>query len=102
MPDQKRTRALTLGVAALSLITTTVAACGSSTQHSSSSTAAESGAPATGGPTKSTITIGYINDITGPGASTVADGTAAAQARVDMQNADGGVNGHPLKLVVSD
>jgi branched-chain amino acid transport system substrate-binding protein len=51
---------------------------------------------------KSVITIGYITSETGVASSTFADGAAGAQARVDLQNAQGGVNGHKLKLVVED
>ena len=51
---------------------------------------------------KSTITIGYITDLTGVASSTFADGAGGAQARIDAQNAAGGVNGHKLKLVVED
>ncbi len=50
----------------------------------------------------STITIGYINDLTGVASSTFADGPGAAQARIDLQNAEGGVDGHKLKLIVED
>jgi branched-chain amino acid transport system substrate-binding protein len=52
--------------------------------------------------TKSTIVIGYITDLTGVASSTFADGAGGAQARIDAQNAAGGVNGHKLKLVVED
>ena len=34
--------------------------------------------------------------------STFADGTGGAQARIDLQNAKGGIDGHPLKLVAED
>ena len=51
---------------------------------------------------KSPIVIGMIADVTGPAASTFADGPGGAQARIDLQNAQGGVDGHPLKLVVED
>ena len=59
------------------------------------------GAPAAGA-AKSPIVIGYISDLTGFAASTFADGPGGAKARIDAQNAKGGVNGHPLKLVVED
>jgi branched-chain amino acid transport system substrate-binding protein len=61
------------------------------------------GAPATtAGASKSPIVIGYISSLTGVASSTFADGTGGAQARIDLQNAKGGVNGHPLKLVAED
>jgi branched-chain amino acid transport system substrate-binding protein len=48
------------------------------------------------------ITIGYIGDLTGVASSTFADGPGGARARVDAQNAKGGVNGHHIKLLVVD
>ncbi len=58
--------------------------------------------PAASGAAASTITIGYVTDLTGVASSTFADGAGGAQARIDLQNAQGGVNGHKLKLVVED
>ena len=52
--------------------------------------------------TKSPLIIGYVGEQTGALSSTFGDGTLAAQARVDLQNAKGGVDGHPIKLVVAD
>jgi len=52
--------------------------------------------------TAKTITIGMINDTTGVASSSFADGVGAAQARVALQNAEGGVDGRKLKLVVAD
>jgi branched-chain amino acid transport system substrate-binding protein len=51
---------------------------------------------------KSAIVIGYITDETGVASSTFEDGPGGAQARIDLQNAEGGVDGHPLKLVTED
>ncbi len=51
---------------------------------------------------KSPIVIGYISDLTGFASSTFADGVGGARARIDAQNAAGGVNGHQLKLVAED
>jgi branched-chain amino acid transport system substrate-binding protein len=55
----------------------------------------------TPGVTASTITLGLITELTGPGAS----GTGmvqSAEARIDQQNAEGGVYGRKIKLVVMD
>ena len=52
--------------------------------------------------TKSPIELGFIGDLTGAAASTFANGPAGAQARIDVQNAEGGVDGHQLKMIVSD
>ena len=48
------------------------------------------------------ITLGFIGDITGLNSSVYGDTGAAAQARIDLQNAEGGVDGHKLKLIVED
>ena len=54
------------------------------------------------GVTPSTITIGFLNDATGVAVSDSADSLGAAQARVDLQNAQGGVNGRQIKIVTAD
>jgi branched-chain amino acid transport system substrate-binding protein len=51
---------------------------------------------------KAPIVIGYITDETGGSASSFANSPYGAEARIDAQNAVGGVNGHKLKLVVQD
>ncbi len=60
------------------------------------------GAGVAGAADKSPILVGYIGDLTGPAASTFADGAAAAQARIDLQNAQGGIDGHPIQMVTED
>jgi branched-chain amino acid transport system substrate-binding protein len=40
--------------------------------------------------------------VTGVSSSTFADGAGGAQARFALQNAQGGINGHPIKLVAKD
>jgi branched-chain amino acid transport system substrate-binding protein len=52
--------------------------------------------------TKSPIVIGYITDETGAASSTYVNAIQGAQARIDAQNAIGGVNGHKLELVAED
>jgi ABC-type branched-subunit amino acid transport system substrate-binding protein len=54
------------------------------------------------GAAKSPILLGYIGDFTGVSSSTFADGLGGAQARIDLQNAQGGVDGRKLKLVSFD
>jgi branched-chain amino acid transport system substrate-binding protein len=51
---------------------------------------------------KSPIIIGYITDETGAASSTYVNAIEGAQARIDAQNAIGGVNGHKLELVAED
>ncbi len=94
----KRHWGVVLVVAAL-----VASACGSSSGHGAA-TGTTPGTSATGSSAagKSPILLGYIGDLTGVASSTFADGAAGAQARIDVQNAEGGVNGHPLKMVTAD
>ncbi len=48
------------------------------------------------------ITIAYITDLTGEGAAENSASPAGFEARIDMQNAEGGVNGHKLVPLVID
>ena len=49
------------------------------------------------------ITIAYITDLTGEGGSENATSPAGFEARIDMQNAEGGVNGHKfVPLIIDD
>ena len=48
------------------------------------------------------ITIAYITDLTGEGAAENSASPAGFVARIDMQNAEGGVNGHKLVPLVID
>jgi branched-chain amino acid transport system substrate-binding protein len=69
----------------------------------SSAANGESGLTASApGVTAKTISIGYITSLTGLAASTFADGEAGALARIDQQNAKGGVDGRKLVLVAKD
>ncbi len=61
-------------------------------------TAAAPTATASPGP----ITIAYITDLTGEGAAENSASPAGFEARLDMQNAEGGVNGHKLVPLVID
>ena len=56
------------------------------------------GASATGSP----ITLAYITSLTGPGASEDAGTQSGFLARIDEQNAEGGVNGHKIVPLVID
>jgi branched-chain amino acid transport system substrate-binding protein len=64
------------------------------------STAAGTGAgtPATGSP----LSIGYVCSCTGPDASSVDAITPVYEAWAAWENANGGVNGHPIKLIKAD
>jgi branched-chain amino acid transport system substrate-binding protein len=61
-----------------------------------------SAASASASTSKAPIIIGYISDETGAAASTYINAIQGAQARIDAQNAIGGVNGHKLELVAED
>ena len=50
----------------------------------------------------SPITIAYVTDLTGAGAAENAGSQAAFEARLALQNAQGGVNGHKLVPLVID
>jgi branched-chain amino acid transport system substrate-binding protein len=60
------------------------------------------GSQAADAATKSTVTIGYVCDCTGPGAPEDVGAPGAFRARIDLQNAMGGVDGHKLSVLVLD
>jgi branched-chain amino acid transport system substrate-binding protein len=114
---QKSRFALTAVVAG-SLI---LAACGSSSKGTSSATTAAGSSATTAGTgsagttggsagntasdtgvTPTTIKIGYITSFTGVSDAGFSDGFGAAQARVDVLNNAGGVNGRKIQLVKVD
>jgi len=59
-------------------------------------------APASASASKPPILIGLVTDLTGPTASTYLNVVDGAEARIDAQNAAGGVDGRMLKLLVED
>jgi branched-chain amino acid transport system substrate-binding protein len=61
-----------------------------------------SSAPASASAGKAPILIGFVTDETGSASSTYTDAFDGAEARIDAQNAIGGVNGHKLVLVEED
>src|SRR5262249_20380219 len=79
-------RAWSAAAVMLACVALVSAACGSSSKSSS----------------KTPITIGFVGDLTGPGSSSFGDGFDGAMARFNAQNAAGGVNGHPIKLLRED
>ncbi len=48
------------------------------------------------------ITISMVTSLTGPGSSEFADAPAGFNARIALQNAEGGVNGHKIVGVIYD
>ncbi len=91
-----RRKALVL--AAVTVVATS--ACGSSAKSTSSSgsSTTQSGSHNTSSP----ITIGLVTSLTGPASANFNGAVQGAQARFDLQNAQGGVNGHQLKLDSGD
>jgi len=61
---------------------------------------ATSSTPASAAPAP--ITIAYISSLTGPGGSEDGTSPAGFEARLDLQNAEGGVHGHKLVPLVLD
>jgi branched-chain amino acid transport system substrate-binding protein len=61
-----------------------------------------SAAPASASTGKAPILIGFISDETGPSSSSYINAVEGAQARIDAQNAAGGVNGHKLEIMAAD
>jgi branched-chain amino acid transport system substrate-binding protein len=96
-------------VAVMAIVATT-AACGSSKSAGGSTgtagtgaTVGNSGSAASApGVTASDITVGLVTSQTGPAAADFYGNLQGAQARIDLQNAAGGVNHRQLKLTVGD
>ncbi len=96
------------------LVAMIAAACSSSKPSSSantSATTASNGTTATStagntasapGITPTTIKLGYITSVTGVSSAGFSDGFAAAEARADVQNAAGGIDGRKIELVQVD
>ncbi len=84
----------------------TMAACSSSKGTSASSsttggsqgTTASTGSAASGSP----FVIGTIADVTGPVASSLATTNQTLEAWASWINDNGGINGHPVKLIAKD
>jgi branched-chain amino acid transport system substrate-binding protein len=92
--------ALLAGVLAAAL---GVAACSSSSSSSSSSSgAAASGTSAAAAPKGALIKIGVIGSLTGAQASSSDQGATVAPAWAAWINASGGIDGHPVQVIVMD
>jgi branched-chain amino acid transport system substrate-binding protein len=87
---RKRGLRAVAGLAALSIAAIGVFATGASAQSS---------AP---GVTNDSVTIGYISSQTGVAAATHKNAHKSCQARIDAENAKGGVNGRKIDLQVID
>jgi branched-chain amino acid transport system substrate-binding protein len=96
----RRTRALT-AVAAIMMV---ASACGSSSKSAGTSNTSSAGGNTASAPgvTATSITLGFLSSITGPAAPEYVNYQKGAQARLDLQNDKGGINGRKLQLVSSD
>ena len=63
---------------------------------------AESASGAAPGVTAKTVTVGDLTDLTGTAASSTVGASAAFNAAIDQQNAEGGVNGRKIVVVTAD
>ncbi|MGA2838165.1 MAG: ABC transporter substrate-binding protein [Acidimicrobiales bacterium] len=103
------------GVLLAAVVALPLLAAGCSSGGSSSSTTATTGSATTGSTspptttgsgtkaaTGSPITIAYISSLTGEGASQDGSSPAGFTARIDLQNAEGGIDGHRLVPEVID
>ncbi len=79
-------------------------ACGSSSKSSSSSSTStgSSTGSSSSAPTGSTINIGVVGTLTGVQASSSNQYGTVAPAWAKWVNANGGINGHPVKVFVED
>jgi branched-chain amino acid transport system substrate-binding protein len=89
-------------VAAVMLVV--AGACGSSSKSSgAASGSAPTGNPASApGVTPNNITIGFISSVVGVAGPLFVNYPKGAQARIDQQNAQGGINGRKLQMVTAD
>ena len=84
-------------IAALTALALVTAACGSSSS-TSSTTSTSSSSAASGTPIK----IALITSLTGLAASEFQTSPQGFLARIDLQNAEGGINGHKIDPIVID
>jgi branched-chain amino acid transport system substrate-binding protein len=108
-----------VSIAAALVSAVAIAACGSSAPGSSAtssaggshaaktsavgaSTSASTGTPAASTVSGAPIVVGTICSCSGPQASLLANEGKVAQAWADSVNASGGINGHPVKMIVMD
>jgi branched-chain amino acid transport system substrate-binding protein len=90
------------GLAAAAVTLVLAAGCSSSAKTSSTAKAPSGNTASAPGVTPTSITLGFLSSITGPAAPEYVNYQKGAQARLDQQNAKGGINGRKLQLVSSD
>ena len=98
----KRDRKLVAAAAAATLI---LAGCGSSTKHTAGGATSATQPAGSSGQTsgqKSPFKIGVLTSLTGPQGSDYSNSLKGLDARVKLQNANGGVDGRQIDLDVKD
>jgi len=88
-------------VAAVAAIALLAAACGSSASSSTSSAAAKS-SPSASALKSAPIVLGNVGSFTGPAAGDTANVPKILQGWVTYTNANGGIDGHPVKVISLD
>jgi branched-chain amino acid transport system substrate-binding protein len=91
--------------AAVAVMVIVAGACGSSSKSSSSSSAGSSPAGNTAsapGISSGTVTVGFVSSVVGVAGPNFVNYPKGAQARIDQQNAQGGINGRKLQMVLAD
>ena len=78
------------------------AALAALTAASGAATIVAAGSPAGASSSATPLTIVMISSLTGPGSSEFSQAAAGFNARVALQNAEGGVNGHKINGIVLD
>jgi branched-chain amino acid transport system substrate-binding protein len=87
-----------VGVLTLAAVPLIITACSSSSSSTNAAAGSTSGSTSNASP----YVIAAVDEISGPISQGRQGDIPAAQAAVDAQNAAGGINGHPLKLVAVD
>ena len=88
--------------AVLTALTVTAACSSNSNSSSGSSGNAVSGTGSTPGVNSSTIKVGLLTSLTGPLAATFSTVATGFEARIAMQNAEGGIDGRKIQIVNGD
>lgn len=93
--------ALLVAAAAVALALT-VAACGGGGAESSATDAASTASTTQKAPSGTPLKIGVLADSSGPNSNGQGNGPQALSAWAEAVNAEGGVAGHPVEMVIDD
>jgi branched-chain amino acid transport system substrate-binding protein len=81
---------------------TGVAACSSGSSSSSGATTSGTSSASAAAPKGAVLKVGVIGSLTGPQASSSDQGATVAPAWASWVNANGGIDGHPVQVIVVD